>query len=261
MVTISVDLPRELQEIELHIFADEHIGDPNSDIKRLRERIDKVANTPNAYCVLNGDIIDNATKTSLGDVYASKMKPMEQLEKACELFSPIKDRILAITRGNHEARTYIREGIDISKLMAKEFDILDRYSTGAAILFIRFGTANTKRGSSRYDNFVVFLVHGTGGGRKEGAKAIRLADMAAIAQADVYIHGHTHLPLVMKEAHFVVDKPNHHVRLEDRLFVNAASNMGYGGYGEEKEYKPNSNAMPVIHLYAGRLHNRMEATL
>ena len=34
---------------------------------------------------------------------------------------------------------------------------------------------------------------------KEGrAKAIRLADMACIVDADIYIHSHTHLPMIMK---------------------------------------------------------------
>ena len=33
------------------------------------------------------------------------------------------------------------------------------------------------------------------------AKAIRLADMASIVDADIYIHSHTHLPMIMKQAY------------------------------------------------------------
>ena len=94
MNVIKVDLPKSLDKIELHIFADEHIGDELCDIKRLKERIEYVKNTPNAYCVLNGDIIDNATKTSIGDTYGQEMNPMEQLKKAVELFEPINDKVL-----------------------------------------------------------------------------------------------------------------------------------------------------------------------
>ena len=68
MKIIKCELPRELEQVELHIFADEHIGDLQSDFKRLMSRIEYVKNTPNAYCILNGDIIDNATKTSVGEV-------------------------------------------------------------------------------------------------------------------------------------------------------------------------------------------------
>ena len=38
--------------------------------------------------------------------------------------------------------------------------------------------------------YTIYTTHGRGGGRKEGAKAIRLADMASIVDADIYIHSH-----------------------------------------------------------------------
>ena len=82
MKVIKIDLPKDLEKIELHTFADEHIGDEHSDLERLKKRIEYVVNTPNAYCLLNGDIIDNATKTSIGDVYANEFNPMQQLENA-----------------------------------------------------------------------------------------------------------------------------------------------------------------------------------
>ena len=120
MKVIKIDLPKEIEGIELHTFADEHIGDEHCDLERLKDRIEYVENTPNAYCLLNGDIIDNATKTSIGDTYANVFNPMEQLENAVKLFRPLaeKGKILAITHGNHEARTYRKEGIDLSYLLA-----------------------------------------------------------------------------------------------------------------------------------------------
>ena len=99
MKTIKIDLPRELDRIELHTFADEHIGDEQCDIKRLMQRIEYVKNTPHAYCILNGDIVDNATKTSIGDTYAQEFNPMEQLKIATEMFEPIKDKIFCINIG------------------------------------------------------------------------------------------------------------------------------------------------------------------
>lgn len=69
MKVIKIDLPQDISQLEIHPFADEHIGDEHCDIKRLLERIEYVKNKPNAYCILNGDILDNATKTSIGDIY------------------------------------------------------------------------------------------------------------------------------------------------------------------------------------------------
>ena len=33
MKVIKIDLPKELEKIELHTFADEHIGDEHSDLE------------------------------------------------------------------------------------------------------------------------------------------------------------------------------------------------------------------------------------
>jgi hypothetical protein len=38
------------------------------------------------------------------------------------------------------------------------------------------------------------------------------------------------------------------VALVDKLFVNTAANLGYGGYGEAGEFKPSSKDSPVIYL-------------
>ena len=247
MKPIKITLPETLDNIELHIFADEHIGDENCDLPRLRERIKYVAETENAYCVLNGDIIDNATKTSIGDTYAQEFNPMEQLKVSVELFEPLKDKILAITHGNHEARTYRKEGIDLSYLLASQLGLTDRYTSTSAIVFLRFGKTSSKT-HNRPQLYSIYLCHGSGGGRKEGAKAIRLADMASIIDADIYIHSHTHLPMIMKQGFYRVDKTNSAVAFVTKLFVNTAANLNFGGYGEAQEFKPASKDTPVIRL-------------
>lgn len=254
MKTIKIDLPRELDTIELHTFADEHIGDEHCDITRLLERIEYVKNTPNAFCLMNGDIIDNATKTSLGDTYTQTFNPMEQLQRAVEIFGPIAQKCLCINHGNHENRTYRKEGINLSQLIANQLGIPDRYSPTSAVLFIRFGKAPKGRkesngsGNIRKLCYTAYVLHGSGSGRKEGAKAIRLADMASIIDCDIYVHSHTHLPMIMKQSFFRVDARNNAVACVDKLYVNTAANLNYGGYGEAGEFKPSSKDTPVIYL-------------
>ena len=254
MKVIKIDLPRELPSVELHTFADEHIGDEGCDLKRLLSRIEYVKNTPNAYCILNGDIIDNATKTSIGDTYTQVFNPMEQLEKACEIFAPIKEKILCITHGNHENRTYKSEGINLSRLMANQLGLADRYTPTSAVLFIRVGAYSNGHketngsGKIRKICYTGYVLHGSGGGRKEGGKANRLAEMASIIDVDFYIHSHTHLPMVMKQAFHRIDTANSTVALVDKLFVNTAANLNYVGYGVASEFKPSSKDTPVIYL-------------
>lgn len=264
MKVIKSDLPEELTHIELHIFADEHMGDENCDMQRLKERIKYIEDTPNAFCVINGDIMDNATKTSIGDTYTQTINPMEQIANAVEIFSPIKHKILAISHGNHEARTYRKEGIDLSAIMAVRLDLIDKYTPTSALLFLRFGKSTCRKesnGSGKYRKicYTLYMLHGSGGGRKEGAKAIRLADMASIVDTDIYIHSHTHLGMIMKQGFYRIDPRNNTVAFVDKLFVNTASNLNYGGYGEAQEFKPSSKQTPVIYLNGRK--KEMNATL
>ena len=106
MDCVKISLSRDIEMIELHTLADLHIGDAHCDYDLVERRIEYIKNAPNAYCIINGDICDNATKTSIGDTYAQVFNPMGQIEKAVTLFTPIKDKILGISIGNHESRSY-----------------------------------------------------------------------------------------------------------------------------------------------------------
>lgn len=259
MKTIERKLSSDLKEIELIMFADEHIGDVNCDMKRLEDRIKYVAEKDNAYCILNGDILDYASRSSIGDIETREYNIMEQLDRAIELFSPIKGKILGITSGNHEARGYKKEGFDISRVIAKQLGIEDLYSPDAAYIFLRFGkSAGSEGRHGRKVLYKIFVNHGSGGGRKEGSKAIRLADMANVCDADIYIHSHTHLPMIMKQGYFRPSDSTSSIQNVTRLFINTSSNLDYGGYSASQEYKPNSKDTPVIFLDGTKKEMRAE---
>jgi predicted MPP superfamily phosphohydrolase len=93
---IKVELPKTLYSVEVHPFADLHIGDKHCSIEGVKKRIEQVKEKENAYVILNGDIINNATKTSVSDSYAEELSPMEQISRFVELFEPVKDKILCL---------------------------------------------------------------------------------------------------------------------------------------------------------------------
>lgn len=254
MKSIKIDLSEELKQIEIHTFADLHMGDRSTDYTLIRERLDYVKNKPNAYVILNGDLLNNATKTSVSDSYAEDLTPMEQITTAVEMFEPLKDKIMAITSGNHERRTYNKEGIDLMEIVARQMGLFDKFSKSSALIFLRFGF-NEKQRKMVY---TIFANHGSGGGRKEGAKAIRLADMAGIVDADIYIHSHTHLPMTMKQSFARVNMQNSTLCMVDKLFVNTGATLDYGGYGEVFEFKPASKETPIIYLDGTKKRMRAE---
>lgn len=133
MKAIRCDLP-SFEQIEIHPMADLHIGDSMSDYKLIMDRIEHIKNTPNAYCILGGDLMDTAIANSVGDTYGANLKP------------------------------------------------------------------------------------------------------------------NTHLPVVMKNSFFRVSGANSSVAQVEKLFVNGASALNYGGYGDAQNFKPNSKSNPVIYL-------------
>lgn len=253
MKAVKVDLPRELKSIEIHTLSDLHLGDRHCDFKKIAEKLKEIEAKPNAYVILNGDLINNATTQSISDTYGETLSPMEQLSEAVGLFKPIKDRILALTSGNHENRTYRTDGIDLTEIMARELGISDRYSPESVMLFLRVGQLSSGKKVAGKDKvrqvcYMVYVTHGSGGGRREGGKINRLADLAGIVDADIYITGHTHFPAIFKEAYYRADVSNSTVSMVNKLFVNTNAWLRYGGYGEAQGYKPASTEAPVIHL-------------
>lgn len=246
MKAIKCDLPYA-EQIEIHPLADLHIGDSQCDYKSILERIEYIRKTPNAYCVLDGDLMDTAIASSIGDTYSASLQPMEQLKHCVKLFEPIKDKILAVLSGNHENRVYKSDGIDMTEIMCGQLGIADRYSPTTALLFIRFGE-NKKHHKGRKQMYTAYVRHGSGGGKREGSKLNALADLASIVDADIYICGHTHTPIVMKQGFFRVSASNSSVAMVDKLYCNTCAWLNYGGYGDRQGYKPASKCCPTIYL-------------
>ena len=254
MHVVKRTLPRTLDNVLIVAIGDSHLGDPRADVALLRERIDYIKTHENAYAIINGDILNNAVRSGVSDIYGEICSPMEAVKSVVELMSPIKDKIIAYLDGNHEARSYKDSGLKIGHFVAAELGILDRYASEGAYIFLRFGEVSDKHkesnGSGEFRRlcYTVYCSHGDGGGRKEGAKAIRLADMATIADADIYIMSHTHLPLTMKQSFYRVDVRNSKVALVEKTFVNTGAFLDYGGYAERKMFKPASKSTPYILL-------------
>lgn len=244
MKVIKIDLPKELESVEIHTLADLHIGDKFCDMESIKAKIEHIKNTPNAVCILNGDLLNNATKTSVSDSYAEEHTPMQQVEMCVDLLGPIANKVICCCGGNHEKRTWNKEGIDIMKVVALQLGFADKYSPTSCFVFLRVGMNDHKRPVC----YMLHCTHGSGGGRREGSKVNRLADMASIIDADIYIHSHTHLPMIMKQAFYRTSPANSSVAKADKLFINTSALLDYGGYGEAFEFKPSSKDNPVIRL-------------
>ena len=259
MKVINISLSRQLKNIKIITIADWHIGNPTCNYQLIREELEYIKRNENVYVILNGDILENITKTSLGDIYTQQMSPMEQMRMAIELLTPIKDRILCINPGNHCERSYRTDGVDLMRIIARELGLEDKYSIASCVLFIRLGESELNiresngSGKRRQICYTVYVVHGSSGGGSIGAKSNAVAKLQGIIDTDIYVMSHLHSPNTFKESYYRVDTRNSAVSLVDKLFVITGAKVDWNNsYAEKKSLKPSSLVNPVIHLNGTR---------
>ena len=238
--------------------ADYHWADPNSDHDKIAEDLAYIHNHDNCFCILNGDLMDCAIASSIGDTYGATLSPMDELRECVKLFQPIAHKILCVVPGNHERRHYKTNGIDLTELMCRQIGIEDRYSPTTALLFIRLGEQNGKQ-HNRKVPYTIFVSHGSGGGKKEGSKIQRLVDLSLVVDADIYICGHSHLPATLKDSFARPNMGNSSVTYCTRQYINTSAKLDYGGYGEIFGMKPACTDTPIIRLSGTR--KEMRATI
>jgi len=258
MKPIKVDLSENLTSVDVVPVADYHWADPNSDHDKIMADIAYIRDNENVYCILNGDLMDCAIASSIGDTYGASLSPMDELKVCVDLFKPIAHKILCVVPGNHEARHYRTNGIDITALMCQQLGIEDRYSPTTALVFLRFGKLNSNQ-HNRKAVYTIYVSHGNGGGRKEGGKIQRLVDLSTIVDADIYLCGHTHLPAMLKDGFARPNLGNSSITYGTRLYVNTSAKLDYGGYGDTQGFKVPCTDTPIIHLSGTR--KEMRATI
>jgi len=213
-----------------------HWGDPKTDEKLFKLFLKHIMSANNRYLVVNGDMINNAIKTSVSNVYNEKYPPGEQKYMLIELLRPVADRIICITPGNHEARSLKDVDLDITKDIAYGIGVEDRYRENGAYCNIQFG----KDRHHHHLSYTGYITHGIGGGRSAGAPANILEKMPLMVEADFYIIAHVHKKLTFKNTYL---KPNSiYSRLEqfERAFMVSPPWQDYGGYAQRKMYTPQS---------------------
>lgn len=243
MKLIRTDL-YDLNEVHIHIFGDLHIGSAKYDNSIVKQRIEEVLADPEARVILLGDLINNSTKTSVGDCYNEPLSPMEQIKLATEILRPIKDRIIAIVSGNHERRTYKTDGIDLTYFLATELGIADVYNYTACCCIIRYAKSGKLSKIA-----TLYATHGDGnGGKLVGGKANGMSKRGQLIDADVVVTGHTHTPIVFSEASYKIDERHNRIQLHEQLFVNCGATLEYEEYAELYGMKPSCKRHPVITL-------------
>lgn len=259
MRDILVTLPQEKTKIKIILLGDVHRGSPQFNEPLFKEVVNLIKENDDYYAILMGDLIDNALKNSKSDVYTAVETPQQSMNWVINTLRPIKDKILAITSGNHEERTTREVGFDLSAYLATCLELEDRYSNEPFCLFVSMGKSQNREGI--YQTFCLFGSHGASSGTTIGGAVNKLSKLSDIVvNADVYLMGHTHSPLQTFDPRYEVDTRTKKHYLIEPLLINGQAFLNFeGSYGEKKLYKPKSQRVPIIVLETGFSTKRVSA--
>lgn len=235
------------EDITLWLVGDVHIGAAEFAEQRFLRDIEAIKADPNARVVLIGDIINNAVKSSVSNVYEERMMPNESKKYAAKCIEPIKDKILCAVGGNHEMRSVKEVDDDPAYDIMCKLDIENLYRQNAAFVKLQFGDVN---GSGRFNpTYTLFVTHGSGGDSTIGGSANKQKKTQEVYEGiDIFIQGHTHKAVNFFPQRVVFDKHNNNIIFRTITCVTATSYLDYGGYAMRGGLQPFANVVSNIVL-------------
>lgn len=235
-------------DITIIPISDVHLGSPECMEREFITFCGQLKDTPNTYVLLLGDLIDNGLKTSLTNCYKAKMSPSVQKREMANILEPIKDRILCILPGNHEARSRKESDDDPCYDIAVKLDCEDLYRENIAFIKIQMGQENAKDGKVR-PTYVLTVVHGNGGGVLYGGALNNSTRFGyTIDGSDILVLGHTHKPYTTQPGKIYIDTSNNRVSIKPFKIVSSTSWLNYGGYAAQKMLMPSTYCLNKITL-------------
>ncbi len=124
----------------------------------------------------------------------------QERDRFCEMVEPISEKCLGLLLGNHEADLMKRAHNGHHYLMCEDMGVPNL--TDCAFIRLRF-----RRHGSVSRVITIFTMHGCGGGRTPGAEPNHLMRMKQIADADIYLRGHSHtFRIEPSEPHLYIPK-------------------------------------------------------
>lgn len=190
---------------KLYHLTDVHLGHAACNEKLFRQDVERIANDPLAMWGGGGDYIDAIIHkdprwraSSVARWLAGKTDIItRQVERFCEMVSPIADKCLYLTKGNHEDmllkyhdRDAYREIVRrIADMKHCDMRTLALGWEGFIVLTFRRGTRDSYGGTRR---LTIYTHHGAGGGRRKGASGLRAEEIMWTYEADLYLLGHRH---------------------------------------------------------------------
>ena len=237
-------------DITIIPISDVHLGSPECMEKEFIQFVEKIAKEDNTYITIGGDLLDNCTRSSIGNPFSAVLSPSAQKREMAKILEPIKDKILCFVPGNHERRSGKDADDDPIYDIAAILGLEHLYREDVAFMKIMLGKTRSKNDQSRYrPTYMVVVTHGSGGGILTGGAVNRNERFGYVIDGmDVLITGHVHKPYTTQPGKLFIDPQNNKVTIKPFKVVSATSWLSYGGYAAQKMLLPSTHCLQSITL-------------
>jgi len=240
------------EEFRLYVIADTHLGTRHSDEAKLRQIVKEIESDSHNYWVGLGDYGEyiNTTDPRFDPrELASWLFGGEQLadigraesERFIETMSPVKERCLALVRGNHEDAILKHSDHDVYAR------IIDGLANGHPLRLDHSGflTWRFERQGGSVWSLRMYLTHGSGGGQSGGNTGNKLEKMVRDHDnVQIVMMGHHHDP---DHKPFAKLRPGRkHAQLITVEAISAPALTGYMSYAQAKDARPRPTGYVVI---------------
>ena len=235
------------KEAKIYCIGDLHVGAIEANIKGWESFVQRILNEKFAYLCLMGDLMNNATRSAVSNVFEDTMRPREQKRYLANALAPLSERILCAVSGNHEARSGKDADDDPMLDIMSKLDLEDLYRPNAAFVKLGFGSRPKMKGGIESPNqvYVICITHGAGGGIYTGATVNRNERFGMVLEGvDILAVGHTHKGTISKPSKIVVDTRSNSVKQKSMTVISACSWLSYGGYAMRKMLLPSQAQDP-----------------
>lgn len=242
-------------QVKVYAVGDLHAGAIQANLKGWERFNQIILDDPKAYVIFLGDMMNNATKSSVSNPYEDVMRPRDQKIYLKEHLADLAkaDRILAILPGNHENRSL--KDADDSPLydVAAKLDLEDIYRDNFALIKLNVGT-------NRLNTYMIFAMHGGGGGKLTGSTVNNYERFASNWEGvDIFYFGHSHKPFVTKPNKIYVDRDKSIAKQHDTIVTTGASWLAYSGYPVRGLMGPSHQAdpdQPMVAVFSGKQRDK-----
>lgn len=246
-VPILINLPKELERVEILIAADVHTGSAEFDEARWA-KFEELLKQPDKYVIFAGDQMEYATRSSKSDVYTQTLSPSQQKRWWIEHLKAYKEKVLCIVDGNHEYNRASRDADDFPLFdIALALGIEDRYRSEGAFVDIGVGHIGRAGKQARY----VFRV------QHQAKNNVNFGTADYYEGIDVFVSGHTHRPQDLPRPKRIYDSKNKAVIEKDVENIVSGHFLRYGGYGERGGYGPTSSKLYSV-ILSGNYNKSIE---